>query len=110
MIKTLFDGVIGACFKQEGGGIFRYWFQPNRNEILENNLRLRNEPDAIEHKESMGWELSIPEVDFYHLIDIYPDLNSSDKDTRERAWKRFLGSSEADPYRVRDRTKIRVVG
>jgi len=50
--------------------------------------------------QSMGWELSIPLVDYYALRTKYPDLKSTDPLTRTLAWKKFLGSAESLPYKV----------
>lgn len=73
----------------------------SRKMILERNLRLRNEPGALRHLDHMGLELTIPEEDYYNLIKKYPDLNSKDHLTQSLAWKKFMGTAEAVPYRVR---------
>ena len=77
--------------------------QPGRQAILERNAELRKNPDALQHLESMGLELTIPEVDYYILQQKYPELKSSCATTRSLAWAKFMRSSESDPYRVRPR-------
>lgn len=75
----------------------------SRQLILERNLRLRNEPGALNHMGFMGLELTIPQEDYYNLLKKYPDLNSRDSLTHSLAWKKFMGSAESVPYRVRAR-------
>ena len=75
--------------------------------ILDDNQRLRNEPEAMRNLSFAGLALQIPEPDLYALWRKYPELNAPDKMTRRNAWIRFMGSSEADPYRVRQRRRNR---
>jgi hypothetical protein len=74
-----------------------------RKTVLDRNAALRNEPEALRHLDAMGWELSIPFEDYYNLQMKYPDLKSKDAQIRTLAWSRFMNTSEAIPYRVRDR-------
>ncbi len=75
--------------------------------ILDDNQRLRNEPEAMQNLSFMGLSLQIPEPDLYALWRKYPELNAPDKMTRRNAWIRFMGSAEADPYRVHQRSRKR---
>jgi len=54
-----------------------------------------------------GVELMIPELDYAVLTRRFPDLGSPDHEIRLRAWKGFLATSAADPYRVRPRNLAR---
>lgn len=80
---------------------------PGRFAILDDNQRLRNEPEAMQNLSFAGLALQIPEPDLYALWRKYPDLNSKHTHTRRNAWIRFMGSSESDPYRVRQRNRKR---
>ena len=75
--------------------------------ILDDNQRLRNEPEAMRTLSFAGLALQIPEPDLYALWRKYPELNAADKMTRRNAWIRFMGSAEADVYRVRQRRSRR---
>lgn len=44
--------------------------------------------------------LSIPELDFAVLKVRYPELVSTDRETRDRAWQKFVMSPESEPYRI----------
>lgn len=91
----------------EAGKLKRRRELPGRRAILEDNQRLRNEPEAIRNLSFAGPILNIPEPDLYALWRKYPDLNSRDKMTKRNAWLKFLGSSESDPYRIRERKRAR---
>ena len=91
----------------EAGKLKRRLELPGRVAILEDNARLRNEPEAMRDLSFAGLSLNIPEPDLYALWRKYPDLNAPDTMTKRNAWLRFIGSSEADPYRVRNRTRNR---
>lgn len=99
------DGVLirHTVFDSQDGTAHGRLLQPSRDLILQRNQELRKNPDAIRKLESMGWELSIPEADYYNLRKKYPDLASPDGMVRTLAWKSFLASAESVPYRVRDR-------
>jgi hypothetical protein len=76
--------------------------------ILERNSELRKNPEAWKKDKNigMGVELTIPLMDLYYLKKANPELDSSDAMVRTLAWKKFMASSESDPYRVRDRETI----
>ena len=84
------------------GKLFRRQTQPNRELLLERNAKLRRE-GGLADLTFAGLELRIPEIDYYQLRKKYPDLNAPDGEIRTKAWRRFAASSEADPYRIRDR-------
>ena len=94
-------------WKIEGGSLVRVQRQASRDLILGRNAELRKNPDAISDLTFAGLELQIPLLDLAILRKKYPDLNSPDGKTRTDAWRRFFGSSESDPYRVRDRRRAR---
>ena len=94
-------------WKIDGGRLVRIQHQPSSDSILERNAELRKNPDAIDDLTFAGLELVIPLVDLARLRKKYPALNALDGKERTDAWRRFFGSREADPYRVRDRKKAR---
>ena len=91
----------------DGGRLVRVQHQPSRDLILNRNAELRKNPDAIDDLTFAGLELTIPLVDLAILRKKYPGLNAMDGQERTDAWRRFFGSSEADPYRIRDRKRAR---
>ena len=93
----------------EAGKLKRRRELPGRRAILEDNQRLRNEPEAVQNLSFAGPILNIPEPDLYALWRKYPDLNARDKMTKRNAWLKFLGSSESDPYRIRERKRSRAI-
>ena len=64
------------------------------------HIREMREQKMVRRTDVLRWALSIPRVDRYLLGVKYPDLNSRDAETRTRAWKKFMASSESRPYRV----------
>lgn len=89
----------------ENGQAFLRRFQRGRSAHLDYLAELRKNPDALNHLSFAGWELSIPEVDLMMWKELLPDLDSHDRETRKRAWKWFMKSEHADPYRVRERQR-----
>ena len=102
-----FDGELLASWKVEDGKLVRRMTQPREDRILDDLSEIRKSPDALRNLEWAGWELSIPELHFHRLVQKYPELQAPDREICLKAWKRFLGTSEADPYRVRDRRRLR---
>lgn len=52
-----------------------------------------------------GWGFSavmIPPLDMQVILTMYPELNSKDKATHDRAWRKFINSPVAAPYRTDD--------
>jgi hypothetical protein len=97
------DGVLIREVIADADGIHGRLIQPTRDLVLQRNQELRKNPDALRKLEAMAWALSIPEVDYYHLRNKYPELKSPDALVRSLAWKAFIASAESVPYRVRDR-------
>ena len=91
----------------EQGHLVRHQVQPTRNAVLERNATIQREPEALRRLDWASWQLSIPELDMKILAKKHPELMNPDGPTRKAAWKRFIESDEADPYRVRARTKAR---
>ena len=69
--------------------------------ILERNARLRRE-NPLQNLSFGALVLTIPEEDYYSLLRTRPALKAGDKAIRERAWRDFMASPEAAPYKVRD--------
>ena len=81
--------------------------QPERLAILKHNAELRRNPEAWKKTDfGMRTELSIPEVDYHYLLKKYPALGSTNAQEKSLAWKKFMQSSECDPYRVRDKKRL----
>lgn len=95
-------------YRMEGGVLVRRQTQPNEQQLLERNAKLRRE-GGLADLTFAGDQLRIPEIAFYALKVKYPDLAAPDGEIRTKAWKRFYASSEADPYRVRDKRGHRAV-
>lgn len=91
----------------EAGKLKRRFESVGRRALLEENAELRKNPDALLDLSFMGLSLQIPEPDLYALWRKYPDLNAQDRMTKRNAWLLFIGSAEADPYRVRQRRSRR---
>lgn len=47
-----------------------------------------------------GMELSIPELDYYVLVQRFPDLRSPDAEIKRRAWLKFKNDPASEPYRI----------
>lgn len=92
-------------FKIEQGQLVRKQTQADSDAIKNANAELRKNPDALRNLSFGALALKIPEIDLYVLWKKYPELNSTDRMTRRNAWRRFINSSEADPFRVRTRTR-----
>ena len=102
-MKTRFtDGVMirDTVYDSDGAHALLYQDPNQRKAILDRNQQLRKE-DALTNMQHMGLELTIPLEDYYTLLRNYPDLKSPDKQTRDIAWRTFMGTSECTPYRVR---------
>ena len=102
-----FDGSLLSEWTIEGGRLVRRQAQPSEDTILNFNADLQKNPYALRKLTSMGWELNIPELHYHRLVKRFPALGSLDSKERTEAWRKFIGSSESDPYRVRSRRKLR---
>lgn len=100
------DGTAGSELIVENGVAYLRRFQAGRKAHLEFLNELRKNPGALDHLSFAGWELSIPEVDLKMWKELIPELDSLDRETRMRAWKWFMKSEHADPYRVRERQRV----
>ena len=106
-VHAEFDGVLFSEWHFEGGDLVRKQTQPSRELILDRNAELKKNPGAINHLSFAGLELTIPTLDLIVLQKKYPALASANGQERKDAWLRFMGTAEADPYRIRDRSKAR---
>ena len=102
------DGELFADWRIQQGHLVRRIRQPREDAILDANAELRKNPDALRPLSFMGWALCIPELHWLRLQKTHPELFAPDAATQQSAWRLFLASSEADPYRVRDRSRRRV--
>lgn len=71
-----------------------------RSRLLEHLARMRagNAP-AARDLEFGALTLTIPELDYYVLIERFPDLKSPDAEIKTRAWKKFGRDAASLPYR-----------
>jgi hypothetical protein len=72
-----------------------------RTAILERNQELQRNPGALNDLTFGRMALSIPVLDNHYLVKKYPDLQSDDGPTKQRALAKFMASTESIPYRVR---------
>lgn len=103
------DGPIFSSWKMEGTHLVRTQVQPSQDIILDFNAELRKNKGALRHLSFAGLELNIPEIDFYVLLKKYPDLGCPDAEIKTKAWRKFIGTSESDKFRVRDRRRARAI-
>jgi predicted secreted Zn-dependent protease len=76
-----------------------------RQAVLERNYKLRSKmQDARGLHTDSRCALSIPELDYYVLLQRFPDLASPDAATKTSAWKKFIRSPLSEPYRLARRT------
>lgn len=104
--SELFDGVVRNSLHVEhgDGDEFRIARLAHQDcaEILDHNREIMAAGGYRSTGHGMT-ELCIPELELIKLKRRYPDLASQDKDIRVKAWKRFIGSTEAKPWRVGSR-------
>lgn len=98
-----------SSWKREGDTIVRRTVQLDEDKILNFNNEIRKNPGAINSLSFMGAELNIPVLHLRRLWKKYPELNAKNGQVRTAAWMKFMGSSEADIYRLKDRSKARGV-
>lgn len=99
------DGELLASWRIVDGQLVRTMTQPREDSILEANVELRKSPDALRELSYGKWMLSIPELHYHRIVQKHPDLAALHMHTRHQAWKKFINSSEAAPYRVRNRRR-----
>lgn len=79
-----------------------------RSSHLEFLQRLRTEQPKLPDLDCGAAMLSIPELDYYVLLERFPDLKSPDTEIKRRAWIKLANSEVGRIYRVKDRpTQIR---
>lgn len=99
---TTYDGVIKSEYKTQpsDGVLYRQMTQPERPLILNRNAELRKNPGVINDLSFGRQMLSIPEIDYIALCRKYPILvNGSNKEI-EQFYRKFIRSSESEPFRV----------
>jgi hypothetical protein len=97
-----FDGTYLDSVRMEGDTFVRHRVQPARNATMRAIAEVQKAGHLNGHAETaLGrWALSIPKSDFWNLVARNPDLNSPDKTTLDRAWRKFTASAESIPYRM----------
>lgn len=106
-----FDGVLRRrqWWDNDGHTLITEVIQPGHKKILQRNADMRNSVELFTKLESMQWALQIPTNDYAGLLKKHPDLEAPDGEIRNKAWRAFIQSSEAAPYRVRpQRSKMKV--
>lgn len=89
-------------YAHEPGHIYTRRTQPNANQILEQNLKMRNAGGPKDM--SFGrWVANIPNNDYIALKRKYPEIDSKDRDIRQKALVRLLKSPEFKKYLVNDK-------
>lgn len=74
-----------------------------RANIVERNREIAADPSVLRDLSFGRCVLTIPLEDYYRLLRERPALAALDRDTRERAWRALLASSEADEFRLQPR-------
>ena len=71
---------------------------------LDRRRRDGSRPEVLNSDEgTFGYSaLNIPELDYYVLMQRFPELNSKDSDIQKRAWQKFCRDPASLPYRVDD--------
>lgn len=92
------DGTLRRdVFREPDGTVSSRLRQVGRDRILEGVAMRR----GLARKLDWGrLVLTIPVVDLARIKDRYPELRAPDAETRNRAWHRFIASSESAPYRT----------
>jgi hypothetical protein len=82
------------------GTISRRVVQPTRDLILQNNLELRRNPGVIRDLSFGRLAMRIPHVDMHYLKLKYPVLADGDEHAITKFWRKFVNTTEAEPYKV----------
>ena len=93
-------------FRMEQDHLVRIRTQPDRKMILDHVERRRIDKSVPDKSEALGRPaLTIPEMDYWDLIEKYPDLDPKNgcTATQTKAWLKFMRSSASRIYRNFDR-------
>ena len=93
------DVLQGDVFLEPDGMVSKRLRQPNRDVVMAEVERRRHGPP----QRRLEWGrlvLTIPIVDLERIKDQRPELRSPDAETRNRAWAKFIASSDSAPYRT----------
>lgn len=94
------DGALQRdVFAEPDGTVSSRLRQVDRDLIMAGVERRRHGPP----QRRLDWGrhvLTIPLVDMERIKDKHPELRAPDAETRNRAWARFIASSESAPYRT----------
>lgn len=96
---AFFDGVVTRSLAVDHDGVINAVSHQDCRAILDHNKEVMASGGS--RTTSFGKvELCIPEVELHRLKKRYPDLGSPDKEIKLKAWKRFIGTAEAKPFKV----------
>ena len=92
------DGTLSRdVFAEPDGTVSSRLRQVDRDRIMETTQQRRGSARKLDWGRLV---LTIPVVDLARIKDRYPELRAPDAETRNRAWQRFIASSESAPYRT----------
>lgn len=74
-----------------------------RAAIVARNHAIAADPSVLRDLSFGRCVLTIPLEDYYRLLRERPALAALDKETREKAWRALLASSDADEFRLQPR-------
>lgn len=100
ILNPAWDEPVKTRLVPDGRELVGEMIQPGATTMLEGIQTIRDNRLA----KSFGWgraELEIPFIQLENLKRRYPELGSTDQETKTRAWKKFAASPESAPYRVR---------
>ena len=93
-----------ANYRIEGGKLHRKAQPPSEISILQDNERIRRMDHGGFRDLSFGGHMLRIPIEMWRDLRLkYPDLNSHDPEIRTRAWLKFDTTSEAAPFRLRDK-------
>lgn len=84
---------------EEGAKVWRVREQHDRAAILDENQRVRQE-GGTRMGDGMRLALQIPQDDYDVIIKAMPELAARDRETKHKAWQRFMRMDMSLPYRT----------
>jgi len=79
---------------------------PDRRKVLRDNRAMRDGIAPAPRSLDFGRvEMRIPELDYYVLLERFPDLQSPDAEIKRKAWQQLARSELGEVYRVSRRGK-----
>jgi hypothetical protein len=110
MPREYFWAGTGGCNIQqslslEDGKLLSETGQPERDQIMVDIANQRLADRKTKDLKMGRLYLEVPEMDLWQLKLKYPELGSKDAEIKTRAWKKFIHTTEAKPYLIRDLKK-----